>query len=160
MEYYTSHTSNSNKKIIVASTVFLTLLISTSWGIYHYIQSNNQNSIALSNQKETKNTTKLFYKSIGATPTLNYNKNIVDSKSSSIPRFTLELATVNDTFEAKNALKEYAQKGITAYYTPVKSNGRVFYKIRSGFFESKQKAYSTSTHLKKVKGINTDISKL
>ena len=91
----------------------------------------------------------LNYESIGNYPQLEESSNLlVEDK-----KFTLEFGTCNDKICIEKTLENLYNSGITAFYTPSEGEGKTFYSIRRGIFNSRQlaeKAQSTLTSEKKI----------
>jgi septal ring-binding cell division protein DamX len=94
-----------------------------------------------------------FYKTIGSSLAASSATRLQSQTTQS--KYTVLIKTVTSQSEAEKIMAQLAQKGVSAYYTPVQGEGRVLYHIRLGIYNDQRDAEATLATLEnklKIKG--------
>ncbi|MBC62219.1 MAG: hypothetical protein CMP11_07150 [Zetaproteobacteria bacterium] len=130
-------------KIFLASFVFFTL---TSLIFYSIIQTVSYDGFEL---KTTPNhvTSNFPYSTIG-----NYKQREVLDNLPPSPKgqFTLEFQVSNSLESAEKKVSALKEKGIKSFYRPLSRDGLIYYQVRKGLFENKEKAEKAARRIKMI----------
>jgi septal ring-binding cell division protein DamX len=77
--------------------------------------------------------------------------------NSSIGKFTVQISSHPTETEAKTKANEMKEKGFSAFYIPATVNGKTWYRVSVGLFDTKKEAVSYMDKLKKDASVNSAI---
>ena len=105
----------------------------------------------------------LFYKVVGdsSAPDTRGADGAANAESG-VPdvKFTIEIAKLNSRELAEKTIKDLAQHGLEAYYTPLLKDGRVIYRVRYGIFETEALARTAKKSIDSKHALKTTISQM
>ena len=152
--------SPSILKILASGFLFLTVLSIGSWFGFKTLQDNKPiigQKPEVSNDDSVK--AKTFYNSIGNAPKVK-KPNFTKNKAFNKPQYTIDLKIVSTEYDANKILKILSKRGIQSFYTPFRQNGKVYYKVRSGYFSTKKKALTSARKIQKHVKLQARVSTL
>lgn len=98
----------------------------------------------------------LPYESVGNYPAIDEDvTNLAQEKE-----YTLELGTCQDKDCIAKTLQSLSRKGIEAFYTPSKADGKLIFHIRKGIFTSRRSAEKAQMNLTKEKRVTANVVEL
>lgn len=69
-------------------------------------------------------------------------------------KYTVQVASIGDVANAQAMVKELVDNGFDAYYYPVKVEGKTYYRIRCGRFNTREEAMKYSRRLEREQNLN------
>ncbi|MBW2063430.1 MAG: SPOR domain-containing protein [Deltaproteobacteria bacterium] len=119
----------------------------------------------LSNKKEEAKKREVVVRREDSTPKGREPRKSSVSKSATIPsvsgsKYTVQVASLGELDRAKMLISQLKQKGYSAYYYEVTINGKTYYRVRCGKFDSKRQATEFARKLERDSGIRGFVSKV
>jgi hypothetical protein len=104
----------------------------------------------------------LFYATIGDSRPEEHGGVVAEDAQSHLSeaKFTIEIAKLGTREQAEALIKNLAQKGLDAYYTPLLKDGRVIYRVRYGVFDTEILARSMLKSIQAKHSLKATLSRM